>query len=111
MRFLLAVFSLSLALLTGCANLPEQSADGGLSPITKGSVNVPGVAVPASGQTLTVEAQVKDVAGNLGDKGADSAKVDTGIPNDGVAPTVEITTDANNDGFIIPRETFANVIG
>jgi large repetitive protein len=68
--------------------------------ITKGSVNVPGVAVPASGQTLTVEAQVKDVAGNLGDKGADSAKVDTGIPNDGVAPTVEITTDANNDGFI-----------
>ena len=68
--------------------------------ITKGSVNVPGVAVPASGQTLTVTAQVKDVAGNLGETGSDSAKVDTGIPNDGVAPTVEITTDANNDGFI-----------
>ena len=44
MRFLLAVFSLSLALLTGCANLPEQSADGGLSPITKGSVKRTGVA-------------------------------------------------------------------
>ncbi len=47
MRFLLAVFSLSLALLTGCANLtlPEQTTDtSGLSPIAKGTVKRDGVA-------------------------------------------------------------------
>ena len=46
MRFLLAVFSLSLALLTGCANLAEQGATspGGLSPITKGNAKRDGVA-------------------------------------------------------------------
>ena len=47
MRFLFAVFSLSLALLTGCASLsePEQSTStGGLSPIAKGSVKRDGVA-------------------------------------------------------------------
>jgi membrane-bound lytic murein transglycosylase D len=39
MRFLLAVFSLSLALLTGCANLAEPGASSpdGLSPIAKGN--------------------------------------------------------------------------
>jgi large repetitive protein len=54
--------------------------------ITKGSVSVPGVAVPASGQTLTVTAQVKDVAGNLGETGSDSAKVDTTAPT---KPTID----------------------
>ena len=47
MRFLLAVLSLSLALLTGCANLtaPGTTTDiGGLSPIAKGSVKRDGVA-------------------------------------------------------------------
>ena len=46
MRFLLAVFSLSLVLLTGCANLSEHSATspGGLSPITKGNAKRDGVA-------------------------------------------------------------------
>jgi len=47
MRFLLAVFSLSLVLLTGCANLGTtgQSTDaGGLSPIAKGTVKRDGVA-------------------------------------------------------------------
>ena len=47
MRFLLAVFSLSLALLTGCANLAETgqtSSTGGLSPVTKGTVKRDGVA-------------------------------------------------------------------
>ena len=46
MRFLLTVFSLSLALLTGCANLPEQglTRTDGLSPITKGNVKRDGVA-------------------------------------------------------------------
>ncbi|QDC44384.1 retention module-containing protein [Methylophilus medardicus] len=68
--------------------------------ISKGSVSVPGIAVPANGQDLLVTAQVKDIAGNVGPTGSDLAKVDTGVPNDGAAPTVEITTDANNDGFI-----------
>ncbi len=46
MRFLLTVFSLSLTLLTGCANLPEQAPtqQGGLSPIAQGSVKRDGVA-------------------------------------------------------------------
>ena len=47
MRFLLAVFSLSLALLTGCANLAETgqtSSAGELSPVTKGTVKRDGVA-------------------------------------------------------------------
>ena len=46
MRFLLAVFSLSLVLLTGCANLSEQgtTSPGGLSPIAKGSAKRDGVA-------------------------------------------------------------------
>ncbi len=44
MRFLLAVFSLSLALLTGCANLAEPQSPDGLSPITKGTVKRDSVA-------------------------------------------------------------------
>jgi membrane-bound lytic murein transglycosylase D len=46
MRFLLAVFSLSLVLLTGCANLTDQTSANpdGLSPIAKGNVKRAGVA-------------------------------------------------------------------
>lgn len=46
MRFLLAVFSLSLVLLTGCASLSEQSSTNteGLSPIAKGTAKRDGVA-------------------------------------------------------------------
>ncbi|HQR85621.1 MAG: lytic transglycosylase [Burkholderiales bacterium 35-55-47] len=44
MRFLLAVFSLSLALLTGCANLSEPQSTGDLSPIAKGTVKRDSVA-------------------------------------------------------------------
>jgi membrane-bound lytic murein transglycosylase D len=44
MRFLLAVFSLSLVLLTGCANLTEHQSTDGLSPITKNTVKRDGVA-------------------------------------------------------------------
>jgi membrane-bound lytic murein transglycosylase D len=41
MRFLFAVFSLSLVLLTGCANLPEPiqtQSHGDLSPVAKGNI-------------------------------------------------------------------------
>ena len=44
MRFLFAVCSLSLALLTGCANLAAPEGSGGLSPIAKGSIKRDGVA-------------------------------------------------------------------
>ena len=44
MRFLFAVCSLSLALLTGCANLAPPEGSGGLSPIAKGTVKRDGVA-------------------------------------------------------------------
>ncbi len=44
MRFLTAVFSLSLALLTGCASLTEPQSTEGLSPITKNTVKRDGVA-------------------------------------------------------------------
>ena len=44
MRFLIAVFSLSLALLTGCTSLTEPQSTEGLSPITKNTVKRDGVA-------------------------------------------------------------------
>ena len=44
MRFLFAVCSLSLVLLTGCANLAPNEGNGGLSPIAKGTVKRDGVA-------------------------------------------------------------------
>ena len=49
MRFLLTTFSLSLALLTGCANLSEpgqfsNAPHGELSPVTKGNANRDAVA-------------------------------------------------------------------
>ena len=79
-----------------------------LDDITKGSVAVSGVTNPGEGNTLTVTAQVKDAAGNLGETGSDSAIIDTSAPNGGVAPTVEITEDANNDGWINKAEAAGN---
>ncbi|MCL1040032.1 hypothetical protein L2750_23375, partial [Shewanella submarina] len=56
------------------------------------------VTPPASGTTLTVTATVTDPAGNTAN-GSDAATLDygTGAP---AAPTVEITEDANDDGYI-----------
>ncbi|WP_368730454.1 beta strand repeat-containing protein, partial [Grimontia marina] len=55
---------------------------------------------PATGTTLTVTATVTDPAGNTAN-GSDAATLDhgtgTGAP---AAPTVEITEDANDDGYI-----------
>ena len=76
--------------------------------IDKNSISIPNVSNPGEGNTLTVTAQVKDVAGNLGGLGSDSAKVDTLVPNGGVAPTVEISEDANNDGWINKAEAVGN---
>ena len=76
--------------------------------IDKNSISIPNVSNPGEGNTLTVTAQVKDVAGNLGGLGSDSAKVDTLVPNGGVAPTVEISEDADNDGWINKAEAVGN---
>ncbi|WP_325890851.1 hypothetical protein [Grimontia sp. NTOU-MAR1] len=55
---------------------------------------------PASGTTLDVTATVTDPAGNSA-QGSDSALLDYGpTPPSPSAPTVVITEDANNDGYI-----------
>jgi hypothetical protein len=51
-----------------------------------------------------VSAKVQDAHGNNSGAGTDSAALDTVAPNDGAAPTVEITTDANNDGIVNSAE-------
>ncbi|MBW8186729.1 hypothetical protein, partial [Shewanella nanhaiensis] len=53
---------------------------------------------PATGTELVVTANVTDPAGNIA-TGNDSATLDYGSSAP-LAPTVEITEDANNDGFI-----------
>ena len=63
-------------------------------------------ASPGEGNTITVTATVTDIAGNTGPSGSDSALVDTTLP---LAPTVEITEDANNDGYINDSELSGNV--
>ena len=62
-------------------------------------------AKPAEGGTLSVTAKLQDSLGNAtASSAADSAKLDTSAPNGEAAPTVEITTDSNNDGFVNPTE-------
>uniref|UniRef100_UPI001CF021C0 Ig-like domain-containing protein n=2 Tax=Aquitalea palustris TaxID=2480983 RepID=UPI001CF021C0 len=68
--------------------------------ITAGQVVLTPTA-PAEGGTLTVAATITDPAGNTSAQGSDSAKLDTTAPS---APTVVITTDANNDGYINKAE-------
>ena len=77
--------------------------------ILKGSIALPGIVSPGDGATLTVDAQIRDIAGNVGKIGSDSATIDTSIPNGGNAPTVTITEDANNDGMINAAELSGNV--
>ncbi|MCA3968182.1 Ig-like domain-containing protein, partial [Vibrio vulnificus] len=55
------------------------------------------VAAPAEGATLTVEATITDKAGNVSEKGTDSAILDTTAAG---APGVTITEDGDNDGYI-----------
>ncbi|WP_373930440.1 hypothetical protein [Vibrio cyclitrophicus] len=65
------------------------------------------VDAPAEGATLTVEATITDAAGNVSDKGTDSAKLDTTAAG---APGVEITEeDANDDGLISAAELDGDV--
>jgi hypothetical protein len=60
---------------------------------------------PDEGTALTVTARIIDPAGNQTPQGQDSAILDTIKPNNvGVAPTVTITTDTNNDGVVSASE-------
>jgi len=57
-------------------------------------------------KATVVNASTGNVVGTYGANGTSSQAlvVDTGVPNAGAAPTVEITTDANNDGLINATE-------
>ena len=66
------------------------------SDITTGSVAT-SFATPADGVTLTVDATLSDIAGNISAAAQDSATVDF-TPTS--APNVSITEDTNNDSFI-----------
>ncbi|RBM71021.1 hypothetical protein DLR60_00620, partial [Vibrio tarriae] len=68
--------------------------------ITAGEV-LTAVDAPAEGATLTVEATITDAAGNVSEKGSDSAILDTTAAG---APGVTITEDANDDGYISAAE-------
>ncbi|WP_224067804.1 Ig-like domain-containing protein [Vibrio penaeicida] len=64
------------------------------------------VDAPAEGATLTVDATITDAAGNVSEKGTDSAKLDTTAAG---APGVEITEDTDNDGLISKAELDGDV--
>ncbi|OYU29654.1 MAG: hypothetical protein CFE39_17560, partial [Comamonadaceae bacterium PBBC2] len=60
---------------------------------------------PAEGGTINVSATLTPAAsGNVSSAGTDSATIDTTAPNGGVAPTVQITTDTNNDATVSASE-------
>ncbi|MGI2261687.1 beta strand repeat-containing protein, partial [Shewanella sp. GXUN23E] len=65
------------------------------------------VDAPATGSTLTVTANVLDAAGNSA-SGSDTAVLDYGSSAP-AAPTVTITEDANNDGYINDGELVGQV--
>ena len=94
-----------LVSINGVAQAPHVLT---LADINRGSIAL-AVANPGEGQSLEVTAQVRDPAGNLGKIGSDSAIVDTIPPNGGNAPTVTITEDANNDGYINAAELNGDV--
>ncbi len=56
------------------------------------------VAAPAEGATLTVEATITDKAGNVSEKGTDSAILDTTIDSDGDNATVSIESMTDDTG-------------
>lgn len=56
------------------------------------------VAAPAEGATLTVEATITDKAGNVSEKGTDSALLDTTIDSDGDNATVSIESMTDDTG-------------
>ncbi|KYC29023.1 hypothetical protein ACY05_00005, partial [Sterolibacterium denitrificans] len=52
---------------------------------------------PGEGEEITITATITDPSGNTSPAGEDSVRVDTVAPD---APTVTLTSDANDDGFL-----------
>ncbi|TDT50300.1 hypothetical protein CLV90_0136, partial [Maribacter spongiicola] len=74
--------------------------------VTNGFIDVV-IANPGNGNTITVTANVTDVAGNVGpDSNTDTAVLDLTDPS---APTVEISEDTNNDGIISEDELVGDI--
>ncbi|WP_226686446.1 cadherin-like domain-containing protein [Stutzerimonas stutzeri] len=73
----------------------------GATDITAGQVTL-NPARPADGETLDVSATLTDIAGNVSAPGSDSATV--GDTTATAAPTVTISTDADNDGILSNTE-------
>ena len=73
--------------------------------ITQGFVDV-AFGMPANGQAQTVVVNYVDAAGNAAaDKVSDTATLDTTVPtNAGVNLALQMTTDANNDGWVNSEE-------
>ncbi|MGH6648380.1 Calx-beta domain-containing protein, partial [Aquabacterium sp.] len=96
------------SLLVSVNGAPQAPIVLNQSDIDNHSVSIPGVNSPGDGNTLGITAQIKDVAGNLGATGSDSAKIDaTNYSGLGIS----ITTDGNNDGYISKAELTDNTIG
>ncbi|MDP4733831.1 MAG: Ig-like domain-containing protein, partial [Limnohabitans sp.] len=83
-----------------------QNATGQVAADGTFSINVSGANLLADNDTTVAASLVaKDAAGNPGTITANRAyTLDGSAPNGGVAPTVEITTDANNDGLVNATE-------
>jgi T1SS-143 domain-containing protein len=77
--------------------------------ISKGSVSVPNVATPADGGALTVTAQVKDLAGNLGQAGTDTAKVDTTVPD--LTAKLDPNSDSGVKGDNTTNDNTPTIVG
>ncbi|WP_166638513.1 Ig-like domain-containing protein, partial [Maribacter spongiicola] len=74
--------------------------------VTNGFIDVV-IANPGDGNTITVTANLTDVAGNVGpNSNTDTALLDLTDPS---APTVEITEDTNNDGLISEDELVGDI--
>ncbi|MGH6649448.1 beta strand repeat-containing protein, partial [Aquabacterium sp.] len=78
--------------------------------IDKGSVSVPNITNPGEGSTLTVTAQVKDVAGNLGATGSDSAIIDT-TPATVLTAQLDPTSDSGTKGDGITNDATPTISG
>ncbi|RZK99773.1 MAG: hypothetical protein EOP36_18200, partial [Rubrivivax sp.] len=78
--------------------------------ITAGSVSVPGVNNPGEGATLTVTAQVKDVAGNLGAMGSDSAVIDS-TPPTVLTAQLDPASDSGTQGDGITNDATPTISG
>ncbi|ALK89388.1 Ig-like domain-containing protein [Limnohabitans sp. 63ED37-2] len=74
--------------------------------ITAGKVEVTDLTATGDGTTFTVSASITDRAGNTSPTpdASDSANIQSAAPNGGVAPTVTITTDDDNNGFVNATE-------